>query len=172
MSYFSSTTQFGDRAAQTGAESDQSFGMLAEELVIDTRLVVEAFEKTGGDELDEIVITLEIFAKENEMIAAAGAGLKIIAIFGGDGARFFAAIVAAALSDIDFAADDGLNVALAGFIEEIGGGEEVAVIGDGYRRHFLARRFVEELGGFARSIEKTVIRMDVQVNELRITHGI
>ena len=80
--------------------------------------------------------------------------------------------MAAALGDINFAADDGLYIALAGFVKEIGGGEEVAVIGDGYRRHFLARSFVEKLGGFTRSIEETVIGVYVKVNELRITHGI
>ena len=62
--------------------------MLAEEFVIDTRLVVEAFKESRGDELDEIAVAFEILAKENEMIAAAGAGLKIIAIFGGDGPDF------------------------------------------------------------------------------------
>ena len=163
---------FSDGAAETGAESDQAFGILAEEFVIDARLVIKAFEESCGDELDEIAVAFEIFAEENQVIAAPGAGLKIVAIFGGDGAKFFAAIVAAALGDIDFAADDGLHIALAGFVKEIGGGEEVAVIGDGYRRHFLARSFVEELGGFTRSIEKTEISVYVQVNELRITHGI
>jgi hypothetical protein len=42
--------------------------------------------------------------------------------------RGFAAIVAAALRDIHFAADDGLDVALAGFVEEICGGEKIAVV--------------------------------------------
>ena len=145
--------------------------MLVEEIVIDARLVVEAFEETGGNELDEIAIAFEVFAEENEVIAAAGAGFKIVAIFGSDRAGFFAAVVAAALGDVDFAADDGLDIALAGFIEEIGGGEEVAVVGDGHGGHFLARSFVEKLGGFARAIEKTEISVDVQVNKLRIAHG-
>lgn len=146
--------------------------MLTEEFVIDTRPVVEAFKESRGDELDEIAVTFEILAKENEMIATAGAGLKIIAIFGGDGTGFFTTIVAAALGDINFAADDGFYIALAGFVKEIGGGEEVAVISDGYRRHFLPRSFVEKLGGFTRAIEETVIGVYVKVNELRITHGI
>jgi hypothetical protein len=146
--------------------------MLAEEFVIDTRLVVKSFQKSRGDELDEVAVAFEIFAEKNKVIAAAGAGLKIIAIVGVHRAGFFAAIVAATLGDINFAADDGLHIALAGFVKEIGGGKEVAVIGDGHRRHFLAGSFVEELGGFTRSIQETVISVYVQVNELRITHGI
>ena len=162
---------FGDGAAETGAESDEAFGMFAEEIVIDARLVVEAFEEAGGNELDEIVIALEILAEKDEVIAAACAGFEIVAIFGG-GAGFFAAVVAAALGDVDFATDDGLDVALAGFIEEIGGGEEVAVVGDGHGGHFLARGLVEKLGGFAGSVQEAEIGVDVQMNKLGIAHGI
>jgi len=49
-----------------------------------------------------------------------------------------AALMPAALRHIHFAADDGLHVALAGFVEKIGRGEQIAVIGDGHRRHLLA----------------------------------
>src|ERR1700690_1659344 len=87
------------------------------------------------------------------------------------GSGFFPTIVAAALGQVNFAADDGLDVALAGFIEEIGGSEEVAMVGDSHGRHFLARSFVEQLGGLASPVEKTEIRVDVEMNELRLTHG-
>ena len=84
---------------------------------------------------------------------------------------FFAALVAAALGEIDFTTDDGLNVPLAGFVEEICGGKEVAVVGDSHGRHFLAGGFVEEFGGFAGAVEKAEIRVDVKMNKLGITHG-
>ena len=106
------------------------------------------------------------------MIGAAGAGLDSVprspfAV----GRGFFAAIVAAALGDVDFAADDGLYVALAGFVEKICGGEEVAVIGDGHRGHFLAGGFVKKFGGFARAVQQAEIGVNVKMNELRIAHG-
>jgi hypothetical protein len=69
--------------------------------------------------------------------------------------------VAASFGQIDFATDDGLYVALAGFIEEIGGGEYVAVIGNSHRGHFLARGFIEEFGGFAGSVEEAEVSVDV-----------
>jgi hypothetical protein len=45
------------------------------------------------------------------------------------------------------------------------------MVSDGHGRHFLAGRFIQELGGFASSIEQAVIRMNVKVNKLRLTHG-
>ena len=105
------------------------------------------------------------------MVRAAHPGFGVAAILAVAPIGFFAAVMAAALGDVHFAADDGLNVALAGFIEEIGGGEEIAMVRDSHSRHFLAGRFIQELGGFASSIEQAVIRMNVKVNKLRLTHG-
>ncbi len=77
----------------------------------------------------------------------------------------------AAFGDIDFATDDGLDVALAGFVEEIRGGEEISVVGDGHGGHLLAGRFIQKLGGLASPVEQAVIRMNVKMNELRLAHG-
>ncbi len=105
------------------------------------------------------------------MIRAAHAGFGVAAILAVASIRFLAAVVAAALSYIDFAADDGLDVALASFIKEIGSSKEIAVIGDGYGGHLLAGRFIQELGGLASPVEQTVIGVNVKMNELRLTHG-
>ncbi len=145
--------------------------MFREQVEINARLVIEAFEEAGGDQLDEIVIALEIFAKQNEVVAAARTRLHFTAIAVGHRRGFFAAVVAAAFGDVDFATDDGLDVALAGFIEKVGSGKKIAVVGDGYSRHLLARGFVEELGSFARAVKKTEVRMNVEMNKLRIAHG-
>jgi hypothetical protein len=163
--------RFGDRAAKAGGEGDEAFAVLGEKIEINAWLVIEAFEESGGDELDEIVVTLEIFAEKNEVVTAAGAGFHFAAIAVGGGCGFFAAVVAAAFGDVDFAADDGLDVALAGFIEKVGGGEKIAVVRDGHRGHLLARGFVEEFAGFARAVEKAEIGVDVEMNKLRIAHG-
>lgn len=80
--------------------------------------------------------------------------------------------MAAAFGHIDFATDDGLYIALAGFVEEVGGGEKIAVVGDGHRRHFLAGGFIEELRGLARPIEQAVIGVNVEVDELRVAHSV
>src|SRR5258708_14710407 len=82
------------------------------------------------------------FVEEPKSVRAAHAGFGGAAILAVASIRFLAAVVAAALSYIDFAADDGLDVALASFIKEIGSSKEIAVIGDGYGGELLSRAFV------------------------------
>src|SRR5260370_9742152 len=105
------------------------------------------------------------------MIRAAHTGFGVAASVGVAAICFFAAVMTAALGHVDFAADDGLDVALAGLIEEICGGKEIAVVRDSHGGHFLARRFIQELGGFAGPIEQAVIGVNVKMNELRSAHG-
>ena len=105
------------------------------------------------------------------MIRTAHSGFGVAAILAVATLGFFATVMAATLGHVDFAADDRFDVALAGFIEEIGGGEEIAVIGDGHGWHFLPGRFVQELAGFAGPIEQAVIGVNVKMNKLRLAHG-
>ena len=98
-------------------------------------------------------------------------GSDFAAVLSAGSICFFTALVAAALGHIDFAADDRFDIALAGFVEKISGGEEIAVIRHGHGGHFLPRSFVEQLRRFACSVEQTEIRMNVKMNKLRLTHG-
>src|SRR5260370_41185555 len=66
------------------------------------------------------------------MIRAAHAGFGVAAILAVASIRFLSAVVTTALRHVNFAANDGLDVALAGFVKEIGSGKKIAVIGDGY----------------------------------------
>src|SRR6266478_6849905 len=83
----------------------------------------------------------------------------------------FSPVVTAALCDVDLTPDNRLDVALAGFVEEICCGEKVAVVGDGYGRHLLPRGLVQQLRGFACTVEQAEIGMNVKIHELRSTHG-
>src|SRR5437667_872481 len=105
------------------------------------------------------------------MIAAAHTRLGVASILAVASVGFLAAFMAAAFGYVNFAANDGLDVALAGFIEKIGSGEKITMVGDGYGGHFLARCFIQKLGGFASPVEQTVIRMNVEMHELRLPHG-
>jgi hypothetical protein len=77
----------------------------------------------------------------------------------------------AAFGQVDFAANDRLNVALFCFIGEILGREKIAVVRDRYGRHLLARCFVQELGSFASPVKQAEIRVNVKMYELRLAHG-
>src|SRR5438067_989268 len=43
--------------------------------------------------------------------------------------------------------------------------------GDGYRRHLLTGCFIEQFGSLASPVEQAVIRVYVQMYELRLAHG-
>ena len=43
-------------AVEAGREADKAFGVLGEEAFIDVGLVIEAFEVSGGDEVDEVAV--------------------------------------------------------------------------------------------------------------------
>jgi hypothetical protein len=105
------------------------------------------------------------------MVGAAHPGLGVAAVASIPAVSLVATIVAAALGDVNLTTDDGLDVALARLVKEIGGRKEVSVVGDGDSGHLLAGSFIQKLAGFTSSIEQTEIRMNVKVNELRLAHG-
>ncbi len=58
----------GDLALEAAAEADQAFGVLREQLLVDARLVIEAFGVPGRDELDEILEPLLVLGEEHEVV--------------------------------------------------------------------------------------------------------
>src|SRR2546430_13612085 len=105
------------------------------------------------------------------MIAAAHTRLGVASILAVASVGFLAAFMAAAFGYVNFAANDGLDVALAGFIEKIGSGEKIAVVGNGHGGQFLARSFIPKLGGFANPLEQTVIPMKLKMHATRVGPG-
>src|ERR1700720_2241307 len=105
------------------------------------------------------------------MITAAPGGLAVAALLSVGAVGLSSALLAAASGHIHFATDDGLDVSLVGFIKEICCGKKIAMVGDGHRRHFLARGFVKQFASLASSIQQAEIGMNVKMNKLRLTHG-
>ena len=58
----------GDLALQAAAQADQSLRVLREQLLVDARLVVEAFGVAGRHELDQVVIALVRLREQHEMV--------------------------------------------------------------------------------------------------------
>src|SRR5260370_41423035 len=100
------------------------------------------------------------------MIRAAHARFGVAAILAVASIRFLSAVVPAALRHVNFAANDGLDVALAGFVKEIGSGKKIAVVGDSNSGHLLAGRFFQTLGGLASALAETGIGVSVEMNGL------
>ena len=100
-----------------------------------------------------------------------GSAAGICVAIGGIALRRFAAIVAASLRDIHFAADDRFHAPRLGRVVERFRREKISVIGDGHGRHFPARRFVDDFFEVARTIQQAVIRVQMQVNESGSFHA-
>ena len=124
--------------------------------MIYARFVIEAVEISGGNELDQILVTLFVFAEQDEVIRALGAGAAIFVIV---------------WRDIHFAADDWLYAVGGGLVIKIRGGEKIAVVGDGDGGHAAARGFGGQFADFAGAVEKRVVRVQMKVNEVRGIHA-
>src|SRR5207245_10667973 len=61
----------GPRAAQTARECDEAAAQVAQELLVDARLVVEALAEAGRDELAEMAIALAAGGEEDQVVVAA-----------------------------------------------------------------------------------------------------
>src|SRR2546430_16708041 len=96
------------------------------------------------------------------MIAAAHTRLGVASILAVASVGFLAAFMAAAFGYVNFAANDGLDVALAGFIEKIGSGEKIAVVGNGHGGDFFGGWFIPKLRGFSRPRGENVIPMNMK----------
>ena len=94
--------------------------------------------------MNEVAITFVVFAKQHEMVRAFRVRAFIFVTVG---------------CDINFAADDGLHATGGRLVEEIGGGEQVAVVRHGDRGHFAARSLGGKLANFASAIQERIIRV-------------
>ena len=146
---------FVEVAAQARREADEAFRMGGQQIFIDARLVVKAFEKRRGNQLDEVLVAFLVFAEQDEVVVAVGVGPGLVAL----------------LRDVDFAADDGLDSLRFGGVVEADRAEEIAVIGHRDGGHFLLGDDVHQLVDFAGAVEKRVVGVVVKVNEWSLGHG-
>ena len=117
--------------------------MFGQKLFVDTRLVVEAFEKPFRHELHEIPIPRRRLREKNQMVVRVGDASVV--------RRF---LEARSGCDVDFAAENRLDSPLLCRVVEIDGTEHVAVIGERQSRHLVACREIDHLVDAARSVEK------------------
>ena len=115
---------------EAGREADQPFGIFAQDLVIDTRLVIEALGVREADELDQVLVADLILRQEDEVVVL-GVGLAALRAH-------------PARRDIRLDADDRLHPRLVRRLVEVDRAVERAVIGEGDRRPSRTRcaRFI------------------------------
>ena len=120
-----------DLPFQAAAQPNQPLGVLGEQLLVDARLVVEAFGIPGRHELDEVVIALIGLSQQHQVVVR----IAVRAAFR----------VPAARRDVDLAAENRLHSALLRVIVKDDRREHVAMLGHRKRRHLEPGRLVEQL---------------------------
>ena len=70
----------GQLAPEAGGETDESLGVLGEQLAVDARLVVVALEVRCAHQLDEVAIAGVVARQQDEVVGiAVGAALTVVA---------------------------------------------------------------------------------------------
>ena len=142
----------GDVAGQAGAQGDEPLVVALEELVVDARLVVEAFGVPEGGEREEVAVARRVAGEQDEVVVTRA----LLA------ARL---LQARAGRHVELGADDGLDALLPAFLVEREGAEHVAVVGEGEARHAELLRPADERVDGGGAVEEGEIGMAVQVHE-------
>ena len=135
-----------------GGKGDEAVGMAVEHLLVDARLVVEAFQPAPAYKMQEVLIAHGILRQKDEVMAHTGE-------IGG--------LVGVVTGDVDFTADDRRHArVLAGRIE-VGRAEKAAMVSDGNTGHAQVLGFFCGIGDTDGAVEQAEFSVAVQVDEIR-----
>ena len=130
--------------------------MRGEQILIDARLVIEAIEIGGRDQLDQIPVASLVFAQQQQVVVAIRFTTRLVAL----------------LRDINLTTDDGFDASFGRLGVELDRAEQVAVIGNAERRHLLFFGQVHEAADFTSAVKKGIVGVAVEVNKRRGHRGI
>ncbi len=157
---------FEDEVAELGggapAETDDALAARLQQLLVDARLVVVAFEERQRRHLDEVLKPGRVLRQQSEMMVDGVVG------FGVAFARF--AVGALGRGDVGFIADDRIEAGGLAFLVELDGAEEIAVIRQGDGGHALLFDMGDEFGNAAGSVEQAVMAVAVEMHERTLGH--
>ena len=112
-----------------------------------------------GDQLDEIVVALQVFRQDHQVV--------VVPL-----ARLF---LAGAGGHVELAPQQGLDPRGLGLLVEIQDPEQGAVIGDGHRRHPVSLGLGQEVLEPDGPVQQAVGGVDVEMDEFRVcykSHGL
>ena len=138
-------------ATKAGAHGDEAIVIVCEQLAVDTRMIIKAFERAQRHELAEIAIAGVVFHEQDEMVRR--------------GVEPAFLVKARARRDIHLAADDGLDTSLFAGAIKLHGAVHDAVVGDGKGGHAKLDGAVDLVRNAAGAVEQAVSCVVVQVYE-------
>ena len=140
-----------DLAGNAGREADDALVVLAQEVLVDARLVVHALDVGQRDELDEVAVARLVLREQDQMVVADAIDLAVL--------------LARARGHIDLAADDGLHALLLCLFVEVDDAVHGAVVGDGDAVHAERFRRLDEFLDAARTVEQAELRVDMEMGK-------
>ncbi len=147
--------QARDVAPEAGRQSDQSLAVFAQNLSIDTRVVIEALEVPVADQALEILVADLVLGQEDDVVIfAVGLGLGLT------------------IGDVGLAAEDRLHTVGLGLLVELDGAEHVAVVGHRHRLHAPFLNLAAEVRHADGTVEQRVLGVQVQMCEVIHARGI
>ena len=134
-------------AADASRHADQPLGIFAQQFLVDAGVIIIAFEIALGDKLGQVAVADGVLGEQDQVVGAvrqAAGGLAQVAALDGH---------------VDLATDNRFDAnSLAGFVV-FDGPKEIAVIGNGERRHAQLRRLLGHLTDMATPVEQTILAM-------------
>ena len=126
--------------------------MLFEQLLVDSRLVVEAFEKGGRGHFDEVLEAPTVFGQQRQVKAG---------LF--HPGRVF--VRAAARGDIGFVSQNRVDPLALWPRNKLQRPVQVPVVGDGQGVHPRLFGLLDQVGNAVGAVEQAVMRVAMQVHE-------
>ena len=137
-------------AGEAAGEADESCGVFGEIFLADARLAIEAVERGLRRDADEVAVALFVFGEDEQVVVVVALRLGAMVVL---------------LADVELAAEDGLDAARLGGVEEVDGSVDVAVIGDGNGLLADVGDALHELFYVTSAIEEGVVGVQMQVGE-------
>ena len=133
-------------------QANQALVVLIQQFPVNSRAVVEALQVGLGNQLHQVAVAYVVLGQQHQVVGTA---------FGG------VAVVAAAVGNVNLAADDGLDACFLALGVEVHHTVKVAVVRDGQGLHSHVADLVHQVGNAADAIEHAVFGVGVQVGEQR-----
>jgi hypothetical protein len=141
---------------KTAGGGDETLVALAEQIEVDTGLVVEALQVALGHQVHEVAVPGLVHRQQQQMvdgIEAAGVALALLLV------------EARRRGHVHLAADDRLDATVPGRLVELDRAEEVSVIGERDRGHVERLGALEQRVDLDGTVEQRVLAVEVQVDE-------
>ena len=156
-----------DFSGETSAHGDQAVGMLAQQSPVGPRFVIETFQVRRGDNPHEVLIAFSIPGQKDEVMRPLFVGVAVTFAVQN---RISVGTGRLSARGVDLAPDDGLDANLGARDVKLKRTVHHTVVGQRQRFHAHRARTGSQVVDTCRSVQETVFRMDVQVDEIGVVH--